>query len=456
MFLDKLNEECGVVGIYSNDETITAENIYFGLHSIQHRGQESAGILVNKDGAIKCYKEMGLVQDVFNESIIKELRGNIGIGHVRYSTTGESLASNAQPLDVDYTKGTFGFAHNGNLVNTDELKDQLVKEGYEFKTTNDSEVIGVLIKKYTKDNIVDGIKKTMETIKGAYAVVLTCEDKLIGMRDPHGLRPLVLGKNKNGYILGSESCVLNVLEGQIIRNIEPGEIVVINGDVVESYKTTPKKSALCSFEFVYFARPDSEIDNQSVYMSRLKAGKILARENKIDADLVVDVPDSGRIAAMGYSQESGIPFAEGLIKNRYVGRTFIEPTQERREMKVKLKLSPLKSTIEGKKIILVDDSIVRGTTMKNIVTLLKQAGVKEVHIRISSPSVTNPCYFGIDTPDKKNLIGANNSVESIRQVIGADSLSFLSLEGLNESCSDANLSLCTACFSGKYPMEIGN
>ncbi|MCT4593792.1 MAG: amidophosphoribosyltransferase [Anaeromicrobium sp.] len=456
MILDKLKEECGVIGIYSDDEKITSQNIYYGLNAIQHRGQESAGILMNKNCSIKYYKEMGLVQDIFKEKILKDLCGKIGIGHVRYSTTGESLINNAQPLSIDYKDKTLGLAHNGNLINTKEIRDELEKEGCLFKTTIDSELIGILINKYTKDNIVEGIRRTMEKIKGAYALVITCEDKLIGVRDPHGLRPLVLGKNENGYILGSESCALNVLGADIVRNINPGEIVIIKGNEIESYNFTDEKSALCSFEFVYFARPDSEIDNQSVYMSRLNAGKILARECSVEADLVVDVPDSGRIAAMGYSQESNIPFAEGLIKNRYVGRTFIEPTQERRDMKVQLKLNPLKKIIEGKRIILVDDSIVRGTTMKNIVALLKKSGAREVHIRISSPSVKHSCFFGIDTPDESRLIGANNSVDNIRKIIGADSLAYLSIDGLKEACGDSNLNLCTACFNGNYPMEIGN
>lgn len=451
---DKLKEECGVMGIYNNNYITTSQNIYYGLHSIQHRGQESAGILINNHEQIDYHKDMGLVCDIFNEKIIRDLSGTIGIGHVRYSTTGDSLINNAQPIVTNYKDKSLGLAHNGNLVNTQELKLELSKENYTFNTTIDSEIIGILINKYSKDSLVEGIKKTMDKIKGAYALVITCEDKLIGVRDPYGLRPLVLGKNDEGYILVSESCALNVLNATLVRDIEPGEIIVIDKDGIHTYNFSNEKSALCAFEFVYFARPDSEIDGQSVYMSRLNAGKILAKECGVKGDLVVDVPDSGRIAAMGYSKESGIPFAEGLIKNRYVGRTFIEPNEEKRHIKVQMKLNPLGRIVKDKKIILVDDSIVRGTTMKNIVSLLKKAGAKEVHIRISSPIVKHSCYFGIDTPDESRLIGANYSVENIRKIVNGDSLKYISLKGLRDSCEDVKLNLCTACFNGDYPIDI--
>ncbi|WP_053955867.1 amidophosphoribosyltransferase [Inediibacterium massiliense] len=452
--LDKLKEECGVLGVYAPKGENISQMVYFGLHALQHRGQESAGIAANHGGEIHYYKEMGLVQEVFSDKIIQRLQGDISIGHVRYSTTGESYVTNAQPLVVHHKGGAIALAHNGNLINAGEIREELEDEGVIFQTSIDSEVIANMIARKNKLGIENAIKETMSQIKGAYALVITYQNKLIGVRDPNGLRPLCIGKIDGGYVLSSESCAFGVLGATFIRDVEPGEMVIIENDEIRSiqYKCNEKKS-LCSFEFVYFARPDSIIDGQSVYISRKNAGMMLAREYPVDADLVIAVPDSGTVAAIGYAQESKIPFGEGLIKNRYVGRTFIQPDQKMRERSVKMKLNVLKENIEGKRLVMVDDSIVRGTTSGQIVEMLKNAGAKEVHVRVCSPPVKYSCYFGIDTPSRKNLVGAVHSVEEIRQMIGADSLGYLSIEGLlNSTCMKNDL--CSACFSGDYPMEV--
>lgn len=455
MNLDKLKEECGVIGVYAPGVDNISQLAYFGLHALQHRGQESAGIAVNKGGKIHYYKEMGLVQEVFSDEIIERLQGDITIGHVRYSTTGESYVINAQPLVVHYKAGAIALAHNGNLVNANMLREELEDKGVIFQTSIDSEIIAALIARYNSRGIEEAVKETMNQIRGSYALVITYGNKLIGVRDPHGLRPLCIGKIHDGYVLSSESCAFNVLEAEFVRDVEPGEIVVIENNEIKSiqYAQNPRKS-LCSFEFVYFARPDSVLDGQSVYMSRRNAGKILAQEHPVEADLVIAVPDSGTVAAIGYAEASKIPFGEGLIKNRYVGRTFIQPDQRMRERSVKLKLNVLKENIKGKRLVLIDDSIVRGTTSGKIVDMLKAAGAKEVHVRVSSPPVKYSCYFGIDTPTRKHLVGAVHSVEEIRQMIGADSLGYLSIEGLVRSTGMADTSLCKACFSGDYPMEV--
>ncbi|WP_129595945.1 amidophosphoribosyltransferase [Anaerophilus nitritogenes] len=452
--LDKLKEECGVLGIYAPQVENISQMVYFGLHALQHRGQESAGIAANKDGEIHYYKEMGLVQEVFSDKVIQRLQGDISIGHVRYSTTGESYVMNAQPLVVHHKGGALALAHNGNLINAGEIREELEDEGVIFQTSIDSEVIANMIARKNKLGIENAIKDTMNQIKGAYALVITYQNKLIGVRDPSGLRPLCIGKFDGGYVLSSESCAFGVLGAEFIRDVEPGEMIIIEDNEIISiqYKCNEKKS-LCSFEFVYFARPDSNIDGQSVYISRKNAGMMLAKEHPVDADLIIAVPDSGTVAAIGYAQESKIPFGEGLIKNRYVGRTFIQPDQKMRERSVKMKLNVLKENIEGKRIIMVDDSIVRGTTSGQIVEMLKNAGAKEVHVRVCSPPVKYSCYFGIDTPTRKNLVGAVHSIEEIRKMIGADSLGYLSIEGLlNSTCIQNDL--CSACFSGEYPMEV--
>lgn len=452
--LDKLKEECGVFGIYSKSIEDLSQRIYFGLISLQHRGQESAGIAVCKDKRINYYKEMGLVREVFNEKILKRLEGNIGIGHVRYSTTGDSHVTNAQPLVVQYLGGSIALAHNGNLINAHMIRREMEEQGYIFQTSIDTEVIATLIARNYSHGLEESLVKTMKEIKGAYALSVICEEKLIGVRDPNGLRPLSIGKLDDGYVLSSESCGFSVVGAEYVRDVEPGEIVIIDDDGIKSIKfSEKKKKALCSFEFVYFSRPDSVLDGRSVYKSRIEAGKILAKEAPVEADLIMSVPDSGTLAAIGYSEETGIPFREGLIKNKYLGRSFIEPSQDMRELLVKLKLSVLKENVEGKRIVLVDDSIVRGTTSKKIITMLKKAGAKEIHVRVSSPPVKYSCYFGIDTPERKHLIASEFSLEEIREKIGCDSLAFLSEAGLIKSI-DLEDNVCTACFKGNYPMEI--
>ena len=452
---DKLKEECGVIGIYDPEEYEDISRLtYFGLIALQHRGQESAGIAVS-NGKMHYYKEMGLVQEVFSDEILKRLKGRVAIGHVRYSTTGESYVANAQPLVVKYKGGSIALAHNGNLINAAVLRDELEDKGSIFQTSIDSEVIANLIARNYKLGFKEAIIHSDQRIKGAYALTIICENKLIGVRDPNGLRPICVGKLGNGYVLASESCALDVTGAEFIRDVEPGEMVVIDEEGIESIKfDNNTRKALCSFEFVYFARPDSNLDGKSVYNSRRNAGRILARQYPADADMVIAVPDSGTVAAIGYAEESGIPFGEGLVKNRYVGRTFIEPDQKTRELAVRLKLNPLKLNLKDKRIVLIDDSIVRGTTSKRIVSMLKDAGAKEVHVRVSSPPVKYSCFFGIDTPERKKLVGAQYSIEEIKEMIGADSLGYLSVEGLYESIGMPSDSLCKACFDGNYPMEV--
>ncbi|WP_425446349.1 amidophosphoribosyltransferase [Dethiothermospora halolimnae] len=451
--LDKLKEECGVIGIYTEDSNIT-NMLCFGLLALQHRGQESAGVAVAKDGEIDYHKDMGLVTEVFDDDTIESLNGNIGIGHVRYSTTGESYAYNAQPLVVQYRKGSFALAHNGNLVNADTIRDMLEEDGVVFQTSIDSEVIANLIARYHKFGIEKAIRKVMEILKGAFALSVMTEDKLIGVRDPHGLRPLCLGKIDDGYVLASESCALDTIGAELVRDIEPGEIVVIDKNGVKSIPSNKWcKKNMCIFELIYFSRPDSVLDDINIYNFRKRTGKVLAKEYPVDADVVISVPDSGNAAAIGFSEGSGIPYAEGLIKNRYVGRTFIQPSQELREQGVRLKLNVLKENIEGKRVVLVDDSIVRGTTSRRIVNMLKKAGAKEVHVRVSSPPVKYSCYFGIDTPNRQHLIGAVKPVEEIKDMINADSLGYISIKGLIESTGREE-GYCLACFNGDYPMEV--
>lgn len=453
---DKLEEECGVYGIYKREKEMqSAQFVYYGLYALQHRGQESAGIATNKDGKIQQHKGMGLVSEIFRGDSISNLEGNIGIGHVRYSTTGESHIENAQPLVVNYKNNQIALAHNGNLVNARALREMLEDNGVVFQTTIDSEVIVNLIARGLKNGIVESIKRMVEIIKGAYALVITTEDKLIGIRDPHGLRPLCLGKTKNGgYVLSSESCGLDAIGAKLIRDIDPGEIVIIDQNGVKSYSQNNwVKKRLCIFELIYFARPDSVIDGISVYLSRHNAGKILAAESMVNADVVIGVPDSGIPAAIGFAEASGIPFGIGLIKNKYTGRTFIQPSQKLREEGVRLKLNALKENVQGKRVVIVDDSIVRGTTSKHLVELLREAGATEVHFRVSSPPVSHTCHFGIDTPYRKHLVGAMKTVEEIREMIGADTLAFISVEGLVESVGGGT-TYCRACFDGDYPMEV--
>lgn len=453
---EKFHDACGVVGVYAPGKQDIARGVYFGLHALQHRGQESAGIASNKDGKIQYYKDMGLVQEVFNDEIIGRLQGDIAIGHVRYSTAGESHAVNAMPLVVYCRGGAIALAHNGNLVNAHILRRQMQENGVIFQTGIDSEVIAALIAKHVNQHTIEeAITKTLDVIRGAYALVITVGGKLIGVRDPGGIRPLCIGRNDEGFVLASESCVFPVVGAEFLRDVEPGEMIVIEDGELKSLDYTKKKrQACCAFEYVYFSRPDSKLDGIGVYTARSECGRILARECPVAADMVISVPDSGTVAAIGYAEESGIPYGEGLIKNRYVGRTFIQPDQRMRELSVKLKLNVLKGNVEGKRIIMVDDSVVRGTTSGKIVQMLKDAGAREVHLRVASPPVTDPCFFGIDTPDKSKLVAAAHSVDEIREMIGADSLGYLSVEGMLKAIGMGNDKTCTACFTGDYPMEL--
>lgn len=454
---DRLKEECGVFGIYDNDGFDCARLAYYGLYALQHRGQESCGIAVNDDGTIIYHKDMGLVPEVFNDVILNHLKGQIAVGHVRYSTTGASLRENAQPLVTKYVKGTLTVAHNGNLVNALEIRSELEKNGAIFQTTIDSEVIAYLIarERVKCHSIEQAVANVMPQMKGAYALVVMSPRKLIGARDPWGIRPLSIGKLGDSYVLASETCALDAINAEFVRDVEPGEVVIIDKEGLRSIKENCQgKSHLCIFEFIYFARPDSIIEGASVYETRKQAGRILAQEHPVQADLVIGVPDSGLSAAIGYSEASGIPYGEGLIKNRYVGRTFIQPDQSQREKGVRIKLNALKKSVEGKRIIMVDDSIVRGTTSGQIVQMLKDAGATEVHLRVSSPPFKWPCYFGTDIPSKKQLVACTHSMEEIRRMIGADSLGYLSLEGLSKIAVGAQCGFCNACFSGQYPMEV--
>lgn len=443
---------CGVIGIFSTKNV--SNKLYFGLNSLQHRGQESCGMTVSDGQTLTRISGMGLAIDVFNQKDIPNIIGNLGIGHVRYSTAGGSHDFNTQPI-MGYSKGEqIALAHNGNLINYQILRTRLEEEGMMFQTTIDSEVILYLISRYYKGDIVEAVMKAMERIEGAYSLVVMLKDKLIAVRDPNGFRPLVLGKTETGTIFASENGSIEILGGKVERNLQPGEIVVVDESGETSYfMEKAKRTSHCIFEQVYFARNDATLDGINAYSFRHKAGEILFKESPAEVDLVVPVPDSGFPSAIGYANASGIPIAEGLVKNRYMGRTFIKPTQEEREIAVKLKLNPLRHIVEGKRIILVDDSIVRGTTSKSLIKNLKDAGAKEIHLRITSPPVKYPCYFGIDTPSRKNLIASQNKIEEMAEILGADTLAFLSLEGLIESAGIPKESLCLACFNGKYPID---
>lgn len=447
----------GIVGVFDKGNINSVADAYYGLIALQHRGQQSAGIAINNDGIITCYKDMGLVSEVFDEKILNLLKGDMALGHVRYSTSGQSFAANAQPLMVKYKNGNLALSHDGNLINAYEIREQMEDQGMIFSTSIDSEVIAALIAKHYKGDIVKAVQDAVKVIKGSYALAIMTKDKLIGVRDQFGMRPLVLGKLEKGYILASESCAIDTIGGELVRDVEPGEIIVIDDNGIESIRGDIKMSRkACIFEYLYLARPDSIIDNIGIYKAREKAGRILAVEQPAKADIVISVPDSGTPSGIGYANESGIPYSIGLIKNRYVGRSFIQPTQAMRELGVKLKLNPLKEYIKGKKVVMVDDSIVRGTTSKKIIQGLRDAGAAEVHVRVSSPPVINPCYFGIDTPSKKELVGSVNYIEKIKDYIEADSLGYLSLEGLLESVGSEGEGFCTACFSGEYPMEVSD
>ena len=452
----EIHEECGVIGIYCNDESKNAAHlIYYGLYALQHRGQESAGIAANNQGEMNLKKGLGLAGEVFRGETFSDLPGNIAIGHVRYSTAGDGSIKSAQPLAASCRLGEIALAHNGNLVNAESLREMLTDEGVIFHTTSDSESILNLICQHGSRGIEGGIKNAMSLIKGAYVLVITIGDKLIGVRDPYGLHPLCVGKlqNEGGYVLASETCALEALDAEFVRDVQPGEIIIIDKNGLNNIEPSCIcKKKLCVFELVYFARPDSIVDGVSVYDFRRRCGMMLAKQKKIEADVVMAVPDSGIPAAIGYAEASGIPYGEGLIKNKYMGRTFILPVQEMRDDAVRIKLATIKHNIENKRLILVDDSIVRGTTLKRIVKHLRDAGAKEIHVCAASPEVKFSCYFGIDTPHREKLIAVQKSNEEICGYLGADSVTYLSEESLREVCGKDLY--CKACFDGNYPMEV--
>lgn len=457
---EKLKEECGVFGIYDFDGGNVASTIYYGLFALQHRGQESCGIAVSDTkgpkGIVRSHKGMGLVNEVFTPEVLEGLKGDIGIGHTRYSTAGSSTRENAQPLVLNYIKGTLGLAHNGNLINAPELRRELEYTGAIFQTTIDSEVIAYHIarERIRSATVQEAVSRAMYKIKGAYSLIVMSPRKLIGARDPYGFKPLCIGRRDHAYILASETCALETIGADFVRDVEPGEIVTITPDGIESDRShcLPKEQeARCIFEYIYFARPDSHFDGVSVYQSRILAGKFLAMDSPVEADLVVGVPESGNAAALGYSLQSGIPYGTAFVKNSYVGRTFIKPGQSSRESSVRVKLNVLREAVDGKRVIMIDDSIVRGTTSDRIVRMLRDAGAREVHMRVSSPPFLYPCYFGTDVPAREQLIAYNRTVEEIRRVIGADSLGYLRLERLGEMIG--GLPHCTGCFTGKYPLE---
>ena len=452
-----LREECGVFGMFDLEGGDVARDMYYGLSALQHRGQESCGIAVcdtnGPKGVVNCYKGLGLVNEVFHEETLKRLGGNLGVGHVRYSTTGSSTIENTQPLVLKYFKGTLCLAHNGNLVNAFEMRRQLEETGAIFQTTMDSEVIAFHIarERLAAPTAEEAIKRTAAKTRGAYALIISSPRKLIGVRDPFGLRPLCLGKKGNIWIMASESCAITSVGGEFIRDIEPGEIVTVTRDGVFSDKSLQQeKRAHCVFEYIYFARLDSTMDNVNIYDARIRAGKALAASYPVEADLVTGVPDSGLAAAMGYAQACGLPFALAFHKNSYVGRTFIKPTQKERESAVHLKLSVLSSVVRGKRIVLIDDSIVRGTTMASLIRMLKDAGATKVHVRISSPPFLFPCYYGTDVPSNDQLIASSHTAAEICASIGADSLGYMKLEDLKQMTGD--LPLCKACFDSHYPV----
>ncbi|MBC2579213.1 amidophosphoribosyltransferase [Clostridium sp. DJ247] len=450
---DKIKDECGVFGIFSEDNLDVSSITYYGLYALQHRGQESAGIVVSDGKELKCHKDMGLVTDAFDEKILSDLKGTAAIGHVRYSTTGSSTVNNAQPIIVKYKLGSIAIAHNGNLVNADVIRELLEDGGCIFQTSIDSEVILNLIARGAKKGIESAVVDSIQAVKGSYAIVILTEDKLIGVRDPNGIRPLCIGKINNSYILCSESCALDSVGAEFVRDVDPGEIVIIDKEGIRSINFAERtKCETCAFEYIYFARPDSTIDSINVHNSRVRAGKKLYEECPAEADVVIGVPDSGISAAVGYAEASGIPYDVGFVKNKYVGRTFIAPSQELRERAVSVKLNPLKVNIDGKRVVIIDDSIVRGTTSRRLVDSLRKAGAKEVHFRVSSPVVKYPCYFGLDTGYRNELIGANSTLEEIRQEIGADSLGYISIDGLLESLNK-DKGFCVGCFGGVYPVS---
>jgi len=451
---DHFHDECGVFGVFGHPEA--ANLTYLGLYALQHRGQEGAGIVSSDGNALYVEKGLGLVSDIFCAERIGKLKGSAAIGHNRYSTTGASrVLDNVQPLLVNYALGSLAIAHNGNLTNYGMVKDELEAHGSIFHTTSDSELIVHLIALSKKGTLLDRVVEALGNIEGAYSLLVLTEDQMIGVRDPHGFRPLCLGRLDGSYVLSSETCALDLIQAEYVRDIEPGELVVINKNGMESYHPFPNaRQSCCVFEYIYFARPDSYVFGENVNFIRKMLGRRLAKDNPVEADLVIPVPDSGVPAALGFAEASGIPFDMALIRNHYVGRTFIEPQQSIRHFGVKIKLNPVKRLIEGKRVVLVDDSIVRGTTSRKLIKMVRQAGAKEVHMRISSPPTTHPCFYGIDTPTRQELIAASHSIEETRRYITADSLGYLSMEGLMEEIPGSMGKFCSACFDGDYPVAF--
>ncbi len=460
--MEQIHEECGVFGIFNREaESVdTARCVYYALYALQHRGQEACGIAVNDGNLISLYKDLGLVHEVFDEKILSGMKGSIAIGHARYSTTGGNNRRNIQPLGVDYIKGSLVIAHNGNVSNAALLRQELEQQGAVFQCTSDTEVIAFLIAKerLTANSVEEAVARVAPRLEGSFSLLVMSPKKLIALRDPKGMRPLCMGHLGKSPVFASESCALDSIGASFDRDVRPGELIVVDESgerVIESgINPDASKCALCVFEHIYFARPDSVIDGQSVYQARLEAGRILARSHPVQADLVIGVPDSGLAAAIGFAQESGIPYGEGLVKNRYIGRTFIQPTQNGRESAVSIKLSALRRSVEGKRVVMIDDSIVRGTTMRQIVDLLKKAGATEVHVRISAPEFLWPCYYGTDIDDRSQLASVKFTHEELTERIGADSLGFLPLAQVKEIAKDSKLNFCTACFSGDYPYPV--
>ena len=459
--MSSLHEECGVFGIFANETTDVAGSTYYGLYALQHRGQESCGIVVNDDGLFNSYRDVGLVNDVFTPDKLAGLgMGNMAIGHVRYGTTGNTDRVNAQPIVVNHTKGRMAIAHNGNIVNSYELRTELELQGSIFQTTADTEVIAYnIIKERIKSaSIEQAVNSAMNRIKGAYSLVIMSPSKLIAVRDENGFRPLCYGiRDDNSYIVASETCALVAVGAKYVRDVEPGEIIIFEKNGVRSIKDhcNKAKRSMCVFEYIYFARPDSVMDGCSVHLARSRAGAFLALEHPVNADVVVGVPDSGIDAAVGYSKASGIPYGIGFIKNKYIGRTFISPGQKSREDKVRIKLNPVAETVKGKRVVMIDDSIVRGTTCARIVKLLREAGAKEIHMRVSSPPFLNPCYYGTDIDSRDNLIACHHTIDEIAEIIGVDSLGYLSVDSVKKiACGGVTDGFCTACFSGEYPTAI--
>lgn len=457
--MKKIGEECGVFGIYAKENREVAATAYYGLFALQHRGQESCGVAVCNDGVFAAHKDIGLVEDVFTPEVLNRLgQGHMAVGHVRYGTTGATDRNNAQPIVVNHCKGSLALAHNGNLVNSFQLREKLEMNGSIFHTTSDTEVISYIITKerLTAHSIEEAVDRAMDALQGAYSLVIMSATKLMAVRDPRGFRPLCYGQTPDGaYVVASESCALDAVGASFIRDVEPGEIVVFSEEGVRSIRTHCGKAprTMCVFEYIYFARPDSVLDGSSVHNARRRAGMFLALEHPVEADVVVGVPDSGIDAAIGFAQASGIPYGVGMIKNKYIGRTFISPGQKSREDKVRIKLNPISATVKGKRVVLIDDSIVRGTTSARIVRLLRDAGATEVHMRISAPPFLNPCYYGTDIDSREMLIAANHPIDEVCKIIGADSLGYLSVENVQKLAEHGG-GFCTACFSGSYPTDV--